>query len=100
MPKDKDIEIMIQALTMTIAIHEREEAFFRRSADVSTSEEARELFLEIADEMNVHAMKLETRKIRLIDRLAALTRTGLDVPPVPVDRRRQDRRVDQNRPKE
>jgi rubrerythrin len=63
----KDIEIMIQALTMTIAIHEREEAFFRRSAELSASADPRNLFLEIAEEMKEHVAKLMEKKNKLLN---------------------------------
>jgi rubrerythrin len=76
MATNKDIETMIQALTMTIAIHEREEAFFRRSAGFSTGEETKELFLEIAKEMNQHAATLQSRKTKLVDKLAALVKSN------------------------
>jgi hypothetical protein len=80
MVTNKDIETMIQALTLTVAIHEREEAFFLRSAAVSTSEEAKTLFLEIASEMRIHAASLQNRKARLVERLAALDKTGSEPP--------------------
>ncbi len=76
MPGYADLEAMIQALTMTIAIHEREEAFFRRSASISTSEEAKALFREIADEMKDHVSSLENRRNMLEHRLADLKTAG------------------------
>jgi rubrerythrin len=72
MPRSEDIEIMIQALAMTIAVHEREEAFFRRSAAISTSEEAKALFEEIADDARNHVSSLSNRKNKLTDQLAVL----------------------------
>jgi len=68
----EDLETMIEALTMTIIIHEREEAFFRRSAALSTSKGATELFLEIANDMKTHILSLEDRKNKLVKELTAL----------------------------
>jgi len=72
MSRSEDIDIMIQALAMTIAIHEREEAFFRRSAVISTSEETKALFEEIADDMKGHLSGLDSRLNKLTNQLAAL----------------------------
>ena len=72
----QDLEIMIEALTMTIAIHEREEDFFRYSAAASTSQEVKTLFLEIAEEMNSHLTKLEEKKQNLVKELASLKKRG------------------------
>jgi rubrerythrin len=74
MSRYEDLENMIQALTLTIAIHEREEAFFRRSAAVSTSREAKALLLEIADDMKGHVSTLEDRKNKLVHELAEMKR--------------------------
>jgi rubrerythrin len=76
MSKFGDLENMIQALTLTIAIHESEEAFFRRSAAISTSQEAKALFVEIAEDMKSHLSKLVSTKIKLESKLAELKRTG------------------------
>lgn len=65
----KDLEEMIGVLTTAIAIHEREEAFFRRSARASTSEQAKSLFSEIADELRSHVKLLEARKQKLTEEL-------------------------------
>jgi hypothetical protein len=68
----KDLEMMVEALTMTIAIHEREESFFRRSAAASTSQPVKTLFLEIADEMNGHIIGLITRRQKITNELLNL----------------------------
>ncbi len=70
MAGNEDHEIMIEALIMAIAIQEKEEAFFRRSATVSKSGEARALFLEIADEMKRQVESLEKKKKKLEEELA------------------------------
>lgn len=67
---------MIEALTLSSAIHEREEAFFRRSAAASTSHEVKTLFLEIAKEMNSHLANLEERKQKLVNEMINLQQTG------------------------
>ncbi len=72
MGTSEDLNSMIEALTLTIAIHEREELFFRRSASVSSSQEVKTLFLEIADEMNHHLTSLKARRRKLADRLGSL----------------------------
>jgi rubrerythrin len=74
MSKHRDLEDMIEALTLTIVIHEREIAFFRRSAAISSSEEAKVLFQEIAEEMDSHVSSLADRKDKLMKRLADLRR--------------------------
>lgn len=62
----KDIQEMISVLTTAVAIHEREEQFFRRSAAASTSQVAKDLFSEIADELKSHVIMLESRKQKLL----------------------------------
>lgn len=65
----KDLEEMIGVLTTAMAIHQREEEFFRRSARASTSEQAKRLYFEIADELAGHVKLLETRKQKLAEEL-------------------------------
>jgi rubrerythrin len=72
MSRHEELEKMIEALTLTIAIHAREADFFRRSAAFSLSEDAKALFLEIAEEMNGHIANLESRKNKLANQLAIL----------------------------
>ena len=68
----KDLEEMIAVLTTAIAIHEREEKFFRRSAEASTNERAKSLFSEIAEELRSHVKLLEARKEELTEELKKL----------------------------
>ncbi len=72
MTDSKDLEEMISVLTTAIAIHEREEIFFRRSAKASTNERAKSLFSEIADELGSHVKLLEARREKLIEELRKL----------------------------
>ncbi len=65
----KDFEEMDCLLTTAIAIHEREEALFRRSAGASTSEQAKSLFIEITDELRSHIKLLEARRQKLAEEL-------------------------------
>ncbi len=68
----KDLEEMIGVLTTAIAIHEREEMFFRRSAEASTNERAKSLFSEIAEELRSHVKLLEARREKLTEELKKL----------------------------
>jgi hypothetical protein len=68
----KDLEIMMEAISMTIVIHEREEAFFRRSALSSTNQPVKSLFLEIADEMSGHIVSLTSKRQKLTNDLLKL----------------------------
>lgn len=68
----RDLDEMIGVLTTAIAIHEREEMFFRRSARLSTSEQAKSLFAEIADELRSHVKLLEAKKETLTEELEKL----------------------------
>jgi hypothetical protein len=72
----RDLENMIQALTLTIAVHEQEEAYFRRSFEISTCRESKLLLLEIADEMRSHISSLEEKKSRLVSQLAGIKQAG------------------------
>ncbi len=69
MARNKDLELMIEALTLTIVVHEREEAFFRRSAVSSSSQQVKSLFLEIADEMGGHIISLVSKRQNLTNDL-------------------------------
>ena len=69
-----DLETMIEILDLTIARQEDEEEFFRRSAQASTSEVARSLFSELADDMKNYADSLGQRKKKLLNALEDLIR--------------------------
>lgn len=69
-----DLETMIEILDLTIARQESEEEFFRRSAADSTSEVARALFKELADDIKDFIDGLESRKQKLLGALEDLTR--------------------------
>lgn len=68
----RDLEEMIGVLTTAIAIHEREEMFFRRSAKASTNERAKSLFSEVAEELRSHVKFLEARREKLTEELEKL----------------------------
>ncbi len=70
MATDKDLKQMIEIITTAIVIHEREEELFRRSARASTSERAKNLFSEIADELHSHVNLLNDKKQKLVDDLS------------------------------
>lgn len=72
MPKHRDLLDMIEIVTTTIEIHAKEEEFFRRSAAASTSEVAKNLFSEIADDLGKYRKNLESRRQKLWDALSDL----------------------------
>jgi YHS domain-containing protein len=72
MPEHREIEDMIEILTVAIVRQEAEEQFFRRSAHASTSEIAKALFLEMADDLKRYSETLDMRKQKLLDALADL----------------------------
>jgi hypothetical protein len=72
MIKIKDLEIMIEAFDMTLAIHEREERFFKRSAHASSSQEVKDTFLEMAKEMHGHLVGFIDKRNKLKERLESL----------------------------
>jgi YHS domain-containing protein len=73
MDEYKDLEDMIEIITTAIAIHEREEEFFRRSAEASSREVAKELFTEISEDLSNYRKNLEARKQKLLQALSDLT---------------------------
>jgi YHS domain-containing protein len=75
MPEHREIEDMIEILTIAIVRQETEEQFFRRSAHASTSEVARALFLEIADDLKGYSENLEARRQKLVGALADLVKS-------------------------
>jgi YHS domain-containing protein len=84
MPEHREIEDMIEILTIAIVRQETEEQFFLRSAHASTSEVAKALFLEIADDLKRYSESLETRRGKLMGALADLVnseRGNLEVRP-------------------
>ena len=72
MAKHRDIEDMIEILTIAAVRQETEEQFFRRSANASSNEVAKSLFSEIADDLNKYVKNLEERKNKLLDALKQL----------------------------
>jgi rubrerythrin len=72
MTEYKDIQDMIEVLSISIVREETEERFYRRSASASTSQVVRDLFLEIADEVEKHRQNLEQRRKRLLGALEDL----------------------------
>ena len=78
MPEHREIEDMIEILTIAIVRQETEEQFFRRSAHASTSEVAKALFLEIADDLKRYSESLETRRKKLMGALADLVSSERD----------------------
>jgi len=64
-----DLETMIDILSLAIARQEMEERFFRRSAEASSSKVAKDLFVEIADDLARYCEKLEQRKQQLLNAL-------------------------------
>jgi hypothetical protein len=64
---------MVEILGLTIVRQESEEQFFRRSAEASSGEVARSLFLELADDMRDYVTNLEQRRKKLIEALETLT---------------------------
>jgi hypothetical protein len=65
MPEYKDLETMLEIVTLAVVRQETEENFFRRSAASSTDEVARRLFTEIADDMGNYRKSLEERRDKL-----------------------------------
>jgi len=76
MSEYKDLQDMIEIITTTIEIHGREEDFFRRSASASSSEVARSLFTEIADDLADYRQRMESRRQKLLTALRDLQLAG------------------------
>jgi rubrerythrin len=72
MSEYKDLEDMIDVLTLAIGREESEEQFFRRSAEASDHQAARAMFSEIAEELTNHRKNLESRRERLLEALKDL----------------------------
>ena len=72
MTTKKDLEAMIEAISVTIVREESEEQFYRRSASGSTSQAAKDLFIEIAEQVEKHRMNLEHRRDKLFKDLEDL----------------------------
>ncbi|MBI2832660.1 MAG: hypothetical protein HYX79_10435 [Chloroflexi bacterium] len=64
-----DVSDMIEILTTAMAIHEKEEEFFLRSASTSNSRPGKELYLEIARDINKYEKRLEHRRDKLMNAL-------------------------------
>lgn len=72
----KDLLDMIEVITTTIEIHGREEEFFRRSARASSSEAAKALFSEIADDVSRYRLSLEIRRQKMWETISSLGMVG------------------------
>lgn len=72
MTEHKDIQDMIEVLSISIVREEAEEQFYRCSASASTGQVVRDFFLEIADEVGKHRQNLEQRRERLLGALEDL----------------------------
>jgi rubrerythrin len=72
MTERNDLRDMLEALSISIVREEAEEQFYQCSASASTSQVAKELFLEIGDEVAKHRHNLEQRRNRLLDALEDL----------------------------
>ena len=80
MARYRDLEDMIGIITLAIVRQETEEEFFRRSARSSTSEIAKEVFSEIAEDLARYRESLEARRQRLLNALNDLkARQGDDL---------------------
>ncbi len=79
MAKYKDLEDMLRIISLAIVRQETEEKFFRRSAQASTSEVARNLFSEIADDLAKYRGKLEHRRKKIQNALDDLKSKTEDV---------------------
>ncbi len=64
-----ELETMIEILSLAIARQQTEEQFFRRSAAASSSETAKALFTEVAEELRGCRKNLEKRRQHLLDEL-------------------------------
>jgi rubrerythrin len=72
MAEYKDMQDMIEVLSISIVREETEEQFYQRSASASTSQIVKELFLEIAGDVAEHRQNLEQRRNRLLGALEDL----------------------------
>jgi rubrerythrin len=72
----KDMQNMIEVLSISIVREETEEQFYRRSASASTSQVVKDLFLEIADEVKKHRQNLEQRREKLTGALEEKAKKG------------------------
>ncbi len=66
MAERKDLETMIEVVSLAIVRQETEEAFFRRSAGSSTCGTACSLFTEIADEIAGYVLHLKGKREKLV----------------------------------
>ena len=69
--QNKDLDEIIEALTLSIVRQGTEERFFRRSAAKTNTEEARDLFMNIADDLKQYKERLEEKKIEFVGRKAS-----------------------------
>jgi rubrerythrin len=63
----KDMDDIIEALTLAVVRQETEEKFFRRSAEKSTTDDAKALFLEIARDFQRYRERLEVKKRGVVE---------------------------------
>lgn len=79
MTERKDLETMIEIVSLAIVRQETEEAFFRRSGCSSTCGTACSLFTEIADEIASYVEYLKGKRDKLIIELNDLKNTKTHV---------------------
>lgn len=65
----REIETMLEIVELAISRQEAEIDFFRRSAEASSSEAAKSLFVELAEELTVFCEGLEERRKNLLNTL-------------------------------
>lgn len=76
MSKYKDLEEMLEIISIAIVRQGTEEEFFRRSAQASTSLVAKNLLSELADDFNEYIKKLEKRRENIQTSLNDLKKNG------------------------
>lgn len=76
MKEPRDLEDMMNILTLTIVRHKAEEEFFRRSAQTSNSLVAKVHFSEISRELSGLRKNLEARKRKLAEELSDTRAVG------------------------
>ena len=64
----KDLDEIIEALTLSIVRQETEERFYRRSAEKTSTEEASVLFLNIAEDLKKYRKRLEEKRLKYVAR--------------------------------
>ena len=64
----KDLDEIIEALTLSVVRNETDEQFFRRSAEKTDAGEARALYLGIAGDLKRYRESLEKKKASFVAR--------------------------------